>query len=45
MPNPYTRQEVLEQQFTDLLRRLAFEEDVLEWVSSALRESHLDEQQ
>ena len=24
---------------------MAFEEDVLEWVSSALRESHLDEQQ
>jgi site-specific DNA recombinase len=40
---PYTRQEVLEQQFADLLAELRFEPHALEWITSALRESHRDE--
>jgi site-specific DNA recombinase len=40
---PYTRQEVLEQQFVEHLDRLHFEPQVLDWITSALRESHRDE--
>ena len=40
---PYVREEVLEQRFTDLLGRLTFDDEVLEWVRSALRESHADQ--
>ena len=40
---PYVREEVIEQQFTDLLGRLTFDEGVLEWVSAALDASHVDE--
>jgi site-specific DNA recombinase len=43
-PEPYTREEVLEGQFVDLIRRLAFDEEVLGWVTVALRQSHADEQ-
>ncbi len=40
---PYTREEVLEEQFADLLKRLRFEPDVLEWVKEGLKQSHTDE--
>ena len=40
---PYVREEELEQQFTNLLGRLSFDDEVLEWVRAALRESHADE--
>ena len=43
-PKPYVREEVLEQKFTELLRGLAFDQEVLNWVTEALRESHKDEQ-
>ena len=42
-PEPYTREEALEEQFTDLLRGLTFDQEVLDWVAEALRESHADE--
>ena len=39
----YVREEVLEQQFTELLGRLQFDDEVLEWVREALHASHADE--
>ena len=39
----YVREEVIEQQFTDLLGRLKFDDEVLEWVREALDASHADE--
>jgi site-specific DNA recombinase len=39
----HVREEVLEQQFTDLLGRLNFDDEVLEWVREALHASHADE--
>lgn len=37
------REEVLEKQFTNLLGRLKFDDEVLEWVRDALHASHADE--
>ena len=37
---PYVREEVLEQKFTEILGQLAFDEEVLDWVREALRQSH-----
>jgi site-specific DNA recombinase len=42
-PEPYIREEVLEEQFAGLLGQLSFDDEVLDWVRSALRESHADE--
>ncbi len=42
-PEPYTREEVLEQRFTALLRGLTLDQEVIEWVTRALREGHDDE--
>ena len=39
----YVREEVLEQQFTTVLGRLRFDDEVLEWVREALHASHADE--
>ena len=39
----YVREEVLEQQFTEMLGRLRFDDEVLAWVRDALRASHADE--
>ena len=41
---PYVREEVIEAQFSDLLGRLSFSDEILAWVSAALRDSHADEQ-
>jgi DNA invertase Pin-like site-specific DNA recombinase len=38
----YVREEVLERQFTELLGRLRFDDEVLEWVREALHASHAD---
>ena len=38
----YVREEVLEAQFTELLGRLHFDDEVLEWVREALHASHAD---
>ena len=40
---PYVREEVLEEKFGALLGRLAFDDEVLDWVRDALHESHADE--
>ena len=42
-PEPYTRKEVLEKDFTRLLEGISFSEEVLDWVTKALRDSHKDE--
>ena len=42
---PYAREELLEERFSDLLRGLSFSETTLEWVTEALRQSHKDEKQ
>src|SRR5262245_18794457 len=39
----YVREEVLEAQFTELLGRLKFDDEVLDWVREALHASHADE--
>src|SRR5436190_7511877 len=39
----YVREEVPEAQFTELLGRLKFDDEVLEWVRDALHASHADE--
>jgi hypothetical protein len=39
----YVREETLEAQFTELLGRLQFDDEVLEWVRDALHASHADE--
>jgi site-specific DNA recombinase len=44
-PEPYTRQEVLENKFTELLKGITFSEEVLAWVTKALRKSHGDEKE
>ena len=38
----YVREEVLERQFTELLGRLHFDDEVLDWVREALHVSHAD---
>jgi site-specific DNA recombinase len=42
-PEPYTREEVLAERFAGLLKGLALDADVVEWVAAALRGSHADE--
>jgi site-specific DNA recombinase len=39
----YMREEVLEQQFTEMLGQLRLDDEVLEWVRQALHASHADE--
>ena len=39
----YVREEVLEKQFTELLGRLHFDDEVLDWVRDALHASHADQ--
>jgi site-specific DNA recombinase len=39
----YVREEALEAKFTELLGRLKFDDEVLEWVRDALHASHADE--
>ena len=41
-PEPYTREEVLEEHFTDLLNGLVLDDEVMGWVTEALRQSHSD---
>ena len=40
---PYVREEVISEKFSEVLGRLSFAEDVLQWVSTGLRESHADQ--
>ena len=41
----YVKQEVLDAQVGDLLRQLTFDEEVMAWITDALRQSHVDEKQ
>ncbi len=41
---PYVREEVISEKFSEVLGRLTFGDAVLSWVTKALRESHADEQ-
>jgi hypothetical protein len=41
---PYVREEVVSERFAEILGRLSFGEEVLTWLTKALRESHVDEQ-
>ncbi len=40
---PYAREEVLEECFADLLKGLVFDDEVMDWVTDALHQSHADE--
>ena len=40
---PYVREEVLEEKFTDILRMIQFDEEVLDWIKTALKDSRDDE--
>ena len=40
---PYVREEIIERQFCEMLGRLSFDGEVLEWVREALHASHADE--
>ena len=42
-PERYVREEVLEAEFATLLGRLSFDDEVLDWVREALRDSHAAE--
>lgn len=43
-PEAFVREEVLEEKFTEILGRLRFDGEVLDWVKQALREGQVDEQ-
>jgi DNA invertase Pin-like site-specific DNA recombinase len=42
-PEPYTREEVLEQKFTSMLNGIQFSPEVLEWAADTMRDGHEDE--
>ncbi len=42
---PYVKEEELERQFGEALKNLRFDDDVLDWVCQALKESHIDKRQ
>jgi hypothetical protein len=42
-PEPYTREEVLEQKFTEMLRGISFGDDVLAWAADVLQDGRADE--
>lgn len=44
-PERYVREETLEAEFSALLGRLTFDDEVLEWVREALHESHATQQE
>ena len=39
----YTREEVLDECFADLLKGLIFDDQVMDWIVDALHQSHADE--
>jgi site-specific DNA recombinase len=43
-PEPYVRQEVIADKYSQILGRLHFGDEVLFWITKGLRESHADEQ-
>ena len=43
MAEPYVRQETLEEAYAAMLRRISIDEDIVNWIATALRESHGDQ--
>ena len=43
-PEKYVREEVLEEKFTEILRSLRFDDEILAWVRDALLDSHVEEE-
>ncbi len=43
-PEPYVREEVIAERFSQILGRFSFGDEVLCWITKGLRESHADEQ-
>jgi site-specific DNA recombinase len=41
---PYVREEVIAERFAQILGKLSFGDDIMSWITKALRESHADEQ-
>jgi site-specific DNA recombinase len=41
-PEPYTREELLEERFAVLLKGLVLDDEIMAWVTEALRQSHVD---
>jgi len=44
-PEPYTREEVLEEKFAELLKGLVLDDEIMGWVTEALRQSRGDAKQ
>jgi hypothetical protein len=44
-PEPYVREEILETQFTKAVRRLRFDDEVLQWIQAAVQQSQAEERQ
>ena len=42
-PKPYAREELLTRGFAEALRTISFPKEILDWVTTALKESHQDE--
>ncbi len=40
---PYVRQETLEEAYATMFRRISIDEDIVNWIATALRESHGDQ--
>jgi site-specific DNA recombinase len=40
---PYAREEIIEQKFSDVLGRMTFDDEVLGWIREALNQGHADE--
>jgi site-specific DNA recombinase len=44
-PQPYARQEAIEEAYKTALQQISIDAEVLEWISTALRQSHGDQKQ
>ena len=42
---PYTRQETLEEAYAAMLRRISIDGEIVNWIATALRQSHTDQKQ
>ena len=40
---PYVREAILEEQFANMLKKLKFDDEILQWIIVALKESHKDQ--
>jgi site-specific DNA recombinase len=42
-PKPYAKEELLTEKFSNVLKTLSFPREILDWVTTALKDSHQDE--